>query len=799
MRHALSRPIAQPVLLVAALVLADAVILGVPIDWLRLIAGLALVFVLPGCAWLCGLNWLGTRDGVERSVLLVGMSGALAAAALLVAVYWPQPLDLAQVLIVLNAATVAGLVFSTSRHRPWGQVALPTDNPDGHDDMACTPVRGWTWPTGGELIALVAILAVAIFLRWYMLGYGEFHEDEIENMRLAVRAMKGEEYAPFMDSKGPIHWLLPAALWLIHGWVNEALARAPFAISSTLTVLAVYALGRRVAGPGVGLIGAAFVAINGLLVAYARHVENPSLIVFWGVLAAWCAYRYYETRCAPPHSSGELLVVGCLFLGIGLVAHPNMVLYIPPFVLMVGMAGWQNRSLWRHSRRALMVGIGLFLVLVAAFYVPFVRDPDFKHTVEYFSEERVGTGILYNQVLDLLQQESEYSSRFYTPLLVLLAAIPLFGTLLRAGRAGPWWALGIGVGILTTLLWPSLWVWAGINAALVPYAVLVAAVAFSRGASFEVRSLVLWFGIPYLALVFLARDAATHIRNVHPFWALLAGIGGVTLWKWLSGSWQRTLRLATAGLLGICLGASLFYEHLQYLGTVAAYWEAEANARYADVSVYRLVYGGLPRPRKLVSNPRLSGWKVIGVLYDRGDLQGDFRTIKESFAVPIWYTHQTPRSCYDDPQNYFVAMGARGLPEEIAQLPAHSYGLTRQVMVDDQPRLFMLEQGQPADADPMNYRLDDYAAWYDHSATPERYTQEPPVQHPRQVTFGGKLLLRGYDIATSQIEPGGTLALSLHWQALAPMTVRYRVFVHVETDRMWGQHDDDPVCRLRSD
>jgi hypothetical protein len=31
------------------------------------------------------------------------------------------------------------------------------------------------------------------------------------------------------------------------------------------------------------------------------------------------------------------------------------------------------------------------------------------------------------------------------------------------------------------------------------------------------------------------------------------------------------------------------------------------------------------------------------------------------------------------------------------------------------------------------------------------------------------------------------------------MSVRYRAFVHVESDRMWGQHDDDPVCRLRTD
>jgi hypothetical protein len=61
------------------------------------------------------------------------------------------------------------------------------------------------------------------------------------------------------------------------------------------------------------------------------------------------------------------------------------------------------------------------------------------------------------------------------------------------------------------------------------------------------------------------------------------------------------------------------------------------------------------------------------------------------------------------------------------------------------------------------------------------------------------LLLRGYDLSATRLKPGETLAVSLHWQALAPMSTHYRAFVHVETDRMWGQHDDDPVCRLRTD
>lgn len=778
--------------ILAALALADGCILAVPLDELKLIAGLALLFILPGIAWLTALDWLGTRDGIERIVLLCGLSLAIAATALLGAVYWPGPFDLAAVLIALNAATLVGVVAGTYLSRRSGDaMSLHISRPT---------LAGWTWPDRRTLIVLLAIVTVATFLRWYTLGYGEFHEDELENMRLAVHAMKGEEFAPFIDSKGPVHWLVPGAVWLMHGWVNEAIARTPFALCSTLTVIAVYALGRRVVGSAAGLIGSAFVAVNGLLIAYGRHVENPSLIVLWAVLAAWCAYRYAESNNLSVRTdAGQLLIVGWLLLGIGFVAHPNMVLYGAPFALMVGLAIWRRRAEWEQARGALAVGMGIFLLMAAAFYVPFVLDPNFRHTLEYYSSERIGTHLFYNQVVDLLEQESEYSSRFYTPLLVGLAAIPILGLLWCNGRVGRWSTIGVVGAILTTVIWPRLWIWGDINAAWVPYALLVAAAALARGGPIETKGLILWFGFPYLALTFLAQDAATHIRNVHPFWALLAGVGLVTLWGWMKGDSGRIIRLVTAAGLGACLGAVLFYEHLQFLGTVAEYWRAEANSRYADVSVYRLVYGGLPRPKKLVSNPRLSGWKVVGVLYDRGELQGDFRTIKESFAVPVWYTHQTPRSCFEDPQNYFVAMGARGLPEEFANLPAHGYGLTRVVLVDDQPRLFLLEQGKLSAAEPIGYRLYDFAAQFDRSATPARYAQDPPVQHPLNVTFAQRLRLRGYDLSATSFRPGQTVSLTLHWQALDTMTVRYRTFVHVESDRIWGQHDDDPVCRLRTD
>jgi 4-amino-4-deoxy-L-arabinose transferase-like glycosyltransferase len=781
------------------LALANAVILNTDMSWLRLGAGVAMLFVLPGLAWLPGRHWLGTRCGIERIVLLGGLSAAISSAALLAAVYWPEPFNLAQTLIFLDIAILVGFALRLrqrlTERRTVDSSAFPA-HPAG---------AGWGWPTPTVLVILLAIMVVAIFLRWYAIGYGEFHEDEVENLRLAVRAMKGEEFAPFLDSKGPIHWLLPGALWLMNGWLNEEVGRTPFAICSTLTVLAVYALGRRIAGPGIGLAASGFVAINGFFVAYARHIENPSLIVLWGTLAAWCLYRFYQTQRSPTveqaagQSAGSFLALGGLFLGVGLVAHPDVILYAVPLAGMVAFVFWQNSPTRRRHWKALLAGCVLVMLISLAFYVPFVNDPYFKHTLEYFASDRVGVRLLYNQAADLFQQDLQYSTRYYVPLLILLSGIAVIGPFVKPGRWGIALALVLVLAIAMTVWLPAIWEWGPVNGAVLPYALLFLAVSLSPQATLEVKGLTLWFAIPFMALEFFARDAADHIQIVYPAWSLLAALGLRAYWGRLSGRAGTALKAATAATLGLIVGLILSYQHLEFLSSVADYWRAEADSKYNPQSIYRILYGRLPRPRKVFGNPRLGGWKVVGYLYDTGQLHGDFRSSKESFAVPIWYTYQTARSCFEDPQNYFMAVTARGTPEAMDQLPGRGYGLTRIVRVDQETRLYLFEKGTPAAAQPQVYDLDSYREQFDHSVTPQRFIEEPAPQHPLHITFGGKLLLRGYDVNTTRLAAGDTLAVTLHWQALAPMETRYRAFIHVETGRIWGQHDDDPICRLRSD
>jgi hypothetical protein len=73
----------------------------------------------------------------------------------------------------------------------------------------------------------------------------------------------------------------------------------------------------------------------------------------------------------------------------------------------------------------------------------------------------------------------------------------------------------------------------------------------------------------------------------------------------------------------------------------------------------------------------------------------------------------------------------------------------------------------------------------------ERHFTVPEMQRELGVTFGREALLLGYDLARE----GEELHLELYWQALRPMEMDYKVFIHLfdpATETIVTQHDAMP-------
>jgi hypothetical protein len=781
--------------LFVALLLSNAIVLYSNLDWLwlRLPTALIVVFILPGWAWLPLVGWLQTSQALERVALIIGLSSLFVACVLLVVLFLPGPFTETPVLLALNLTTLAGLAAQFKI--PHSKIQNPK--------LVLSEAEGSKieWPAPKVSLILVAIMAVAVFTRLTRLGYAEFHEDDLENMRLIVRAYKGEEYAPFLDSKGPIHWLLPAALWYLNGWLIESLVLTPFALTSLLLIPTIYSLGRRMSGgrDHIGLLAAGFVTINGFYVAYARRIENQSLIVFWGTLAVWFAYRYYR------ENRPQFLPWLAFTLALGLITHPDVLLYLPVFAYIVGVKIYQSRTAWRQEWLWLGSAGLLFAGLVSLFYIPYLTDPNISQVGQYFAEDRIGQTLLYNRVDNLFEQDKLFTSRYHAPVLTLLLAWLLIRNFAQQRRPVRATAAILGLAIVTTVAFPQAWMVGNLSFAFAPYAILTLLVLLSPQTTFELKTLFLWFSVPFGALLFLAKDAADHIQIAYTAWALLSALALADFWGYLNHFQTKSNRLGPLALglktllvfsLAVIIILILFYQHLAFLSPVTTYWRAKSDSATNPNSIYNRLYGSIPRPRKVPSNPRLGGWKAVGYLWATGALSGDFRSINESFATPIWYTFQTPRSCYTDPQHYWLRRDWQGWPEEEAGLVGQGYTLTRVVLVDRQPSLHLYEKNGPP-GEPEVIDMEAYRHKFDRLATPARFAQAETIARPASLNFGDKLLLIGYDLPATT-KAGELLPITAYWQGLSPMDVRYRAFVHLvdAAQSRWGQHDDDPACRL---
>lgn len=75
-----------------------------------------------------------------------------------------------------------------------------------------------------------------------------------------------------------------------------------------------------------------------------------------------------------------------------------------------------------------------------------------------------------------------------------------------------------------------------------------------------------------------------------------------------------------------------------------------------------------------------------------------------------------------------------------------------------------------------------------------RQFEPPSIDRELDVTFGGKVRLLGYAITPASAAPGGTLSVTLYWQAMGPIHTSYTAFAHLidDTQRIWGQMDSIP-------
>ncbi len=634
--------------------------------------------------------------------------------------------------------------------------------------------------------------------------------------------------------------------WDAFPWHGVALGLHLVRLLSVLmgagAVVAAYAVGREVFPdrPLWALGGAAFMAFNPQFLFISGAVNNDNLITLWVTLILLLLVRTVKAGIRLRRA----VCVGVL-CGLALLTKLTGLYVLPVVALAFALAAWRRRE-WRRFVEAGAIIAGLVLVIAgwwfARNWVLYGEPTAMKLTLQTWNARP--EGISYGTALfELPNAETSFWARFgygnvpvpnwiYQGLGVLTRIAALAGIAWVyqriAGRAGrSWKALAVLALLLFALsillvradwVFPSAWErWA----LYVPAALIVLAAASwrARVRSAESGDQATAADAPYLLAVLVAL-AVAYFAAMFSYMTvsstaangryMFPGLGAVSLLIFLGIAWLLP-RAPTAGrgarrcswitawaivaLVGMAAlgGLSLAAYQAQAYSRPPLLPESEAMTVPHDLNLdydgQARLLGATVTPARLrpgdVAEVTLY-WQALKEMKDdyavfvqcfgRGGARigqrdsfpglGNYPTSEWRAGQVIVDTYRVPLDPNAAAPNELTVDAGLYHPGSLDRLPATRAGQKVESAAVAQVRLSPRR-----------------AAHYDWQTSVD-------------FKLGSDVALRGYSLDEADVKPGGTLSLKLYWQALAPISKNYTVFVHFMDDagKVLAQQDAQPVA-----
>jgi len=193
---------------------------------------------------------------------------------------------------------------------------------------------------------VAGLTLLAAVLRFATLGLQAYHHDEVitANRVLGGSFFHAMDAVGFSESAPPLYYAL-AWFWTQLTGTGEFGLRSLSALAGVATVPVVYLIGLELRGRRVGLVAAALVAVNPMLLWYSQEGRAYALLVLL------CAVSLLYCVRALRRGERRDVVLWGVFSGLALATH-----YFAFFPLLVE-AIW----LWRRRGRASLPGLGVLL------------------------------------------------------------------------------------------------------------------------------------------------------------------------------------------------------------------------------------------------------------------------------------------------------------------------------------------------------------------------------------------------------------------------------------------------------
>jgi mannosyltransferase len=221
--------------------------------------------------------------------------------------------------------------------------------------LTLTPSRN------SALWVLAALTALGIAIRFAGLGVQSYHHDEVITVARVIpgsfidmlHQVKGSESNP------PLYYVLAWA-WAKAFGTGEVAVRSLSALFGAATVPLAYVAGRELASRRAGLIAAALVAVNPMLIWYSQEARSYALLVFFGAASLVFSARALRTR------RGRDLALWALASALALCSHYFAVFAVAVEALWLLVA---LRSDWRRVLPAIggiaLVGLALLPLITS--------------------------------------------------------------------------------------------------------------------------------------------------------------------------------------------------------------------------------------------------------------------------------------------------------------------------------------------------------------------------------------------------------------------------------------------------
>lgn len=228
---------------------------------------------------------------------------------------------------------------------------------------------------------LSLIVGLAAVLRWYAIGRSSIWIDEGASITLARMPWDRFVQTLWQYEINMTSYYLTLRAWM-HLGDSEAIIRSLSALLGTVSVVAIYLLGRRLLGERVGLVAAAFLSVNMLHVWYSQEARGYSLAVLLVIVSLLLFVEAVEN----PKKR---------WLWVGYLAVSVLAVYAHLFALLVLAAQWLALGPRRLRQIGLLRlgGVGLALGLPLAPLAVFLLRPD-QGQLEWIPPISVGQVVL---------------------------------------------------------------------------------------------------------------------------------------------------------------------------------------------------------------------------------------------------------------------------------------------------------------------------------------------------------------------------------------------------------------------